>query len=122
MEILVKKEEEEDSIHEFYEWVWVPKMYPEERKTGITIRGDTVEYITAHKRVFDMLNRKGAKYCVNEIEMRILDNAQNKPIKIEIKPPKGPSGRVNIKIYHANKNGQATLMISKTSDSDLSRV
>ena len=41
-----------------------------------------------------------------------MDNVDNKPIKVEVKPAKGPSGKVNIKIYKANKSGSATIMIS----------
>ena len=69
-----------------------------------------------------MMNKKGAKYRVNGIDIRILDNSKTKPIKVEVKPLKGPSGKVNLKIYIVNGNGIATMMIQKTSNSEMVHV
>ena len=49
-----------------------------------------------------LLNKKGARFFVNERQIRVLDNAKNKPIKLEVKPLKGPTGKVNIKIHGLN--------------------
>ena len=111
-----------ESIPEFYEWIMIPHAYTEENKTGVTFKGDSEEYVEATKRIFKMLNKKGLKYCVNERELRVLDNATGKPIKVEVKPPKGPSGKVNVKIYNVNGQGNATMMINKMSGADLSHV
>ena len=46
----------------------------------------------------------------------------NKPIKLEVKPLKGLIGRTNIKMYDVNKNGTATMMISKVSGGELVHV
>ena len=111
-DVAEKVEEEEETNHDFYEWIMVPMIDSIEKKTGITFKGDTDECIEAHKHIWDALNKKGTKYGINGVEIRILDNATNKPIKVEVKPEKGPSGRVNVKIYNVNKRGYATMMIS----------
>ena len=54
--------------------------------------------------------------------MKILDNIKTKPIKIDVKPSKGPSGKVNITIFERNKSGIATIMITKTKDAQLIHV
>ena len=113
---------EEQMDHDFYDWTLVPKTYPIEKKSGVTFKGDTEEYLGAHKKVTEMLNKKGMKYLINGVELRILDNAKNKPIKIDVKFQKGASGKVNVKIYNVNKLGFATMMISKTSDSEMHHV
>ena len=112
----------EENIEDFYEWTLIPTTYSEENKNGVTFKGETEEYIAAHQRIVNMMNKKGAKYCVNDREIRILDNPPKKPIKVEVKPLKGPSGKVNLKIYKVNGNGYATLMIQKTANSDILHV
>ena len=119
---LVDVNECQEGDDEFYDWTLVPKMYPPEKKTGVTFKGDTEEYIAAHTLIFDMFNQKGAQYLVNGVELRILDNAENKPIKVDVKHGKGQSGKVNNKMYKVNKLGFATMMISKTSDSKMDHV
>ena len=118
----VDEYEHQEGDDEFYDWTLVPKMYPPEKKTGVTFKGDTEEYIAAHTLIFDMFNQKGAQYLVNGVEIRILDNAENKPIKVDVKHGKGQSGKVNNKMYKVNKLGFATMMISKTSDSKMNHV
>ena len=51
-----------------------------------------------------------------------MDNAKNKPIKIELKPTKGSSGKANIKLYDVNNRGGATMMITKVTDGNFSHV
>ena len=92
------------------------------KKNGVTFKGETNDYIEAHQRIFNMMNRKGAKYHVNGREIRMLDNSKTKPIKVEVKPLKGPSGTVNLKIYNVNANRHATLMIQKMRNSELLHV
>ena len=43
----------------------VPHCNPDDRKTGVTFKGDTVEYLTATKRIFDLFNEKGQKLTIN---------------------------------------------------------
>ena len=51
--------------------------------------------------------------------MYIVDTPKNKPAVIEIKPKGGLSGKENVKIYHKNKRGSATIMVTKPSGSDV---
>jgi hypothetical protein len=111
----------EDS-NEFYDWEMVPKVYSEECKTGVTFKGDSEKYIEAHGKLILMMNRKGSKYLVNGREIRILDNVKNKPIKVEVRPLKGPLGKANIKIYNINGNGGGTIMVQKVREGELLHV
>ena len=113
---------DDDNDTEYYDWTMIPHCNTEDRKTGVTFKGDTVEYLAASKRIFDLFNEKGRKLTINSRKIRILDNAKNKSIKVDIKPKKGPSGKVNVKIYGANKAGYATIMITKTKEYDLLHV
>ena len=45
-----------------------------------------------------------------------------KPFKIEIATKAGNSPKINVKFYTVNKQGQATIMVTKTSDSDFDDV
>ena len=119
--IEVKKPEEEE-INDFYDWELVPTVYPDESKTGVTFKGDSKEYVKAQGMVLELFNKKGAKYFINEREIRILDNVKNKPIKMEVKPLKGETGKVNIKLYKVNNQGGATIMISKPTGGSLLHV
>ena len=110
---------EDNHGKEFYDWLLVPNCYPEDRKTGVTFKGESEEYIKAHGMIWKLLNRKGSKLIVNDREVRVLDNAHNKPITLEVKPLKGLVGKANIKIYEVNKNGSATMMIQKPSGGEL---
>ena len=112
----------DDDENDYYEWMMVPKCYSEENKNGITFKGGSDEYLNAHEKITKMLNKKGAKFVINERAIRVLDNAKNKPIKLEVKPLKGRSGKVNVKIYGRNNNGSATMMVQKTNDSELLHV
>ena len=100
---------DDDNDTEYYDWTMIPHCNAEDRKTGVTFKGDTVEYLAASKRIFDLFNEKGRKLTINSRKIRILDNAKNKSIKVDIKPKKGPSGKVNVKIYGANKAAYATI-------------
>ena len=122
-----KEQEEEEELvkengEEHYDWNIVPETFPDDKKIGVTFKGETEEYIEATKKIFDMMNKKRKKYIVNEREIRILDNFESKPIKIEIKPRKGPSGKVNLKIFGVNKQGIATMMIQKMSGGNMMHV
>ena len=115
-------EVEEVDYNEFYDWQMIPKRNSEETKTGVTFKGDSDEYIAAQGKLYEMMNKKGLKYFVNGRQVRILDNAKNKPFKVEVKPLKGSTGKVNLKIYNVNAKGAATIMISKVSDGELCHV
>ena len=108
-----------DGINDFYEFVMVPEVNLYENKTGVTFKGDSQEYLEAHKKIAKLLNKKGAKMCVNDRKIRILDNPKNKPIKVEIQPVKGPIGKANVKIYDVNRKGVATIMVQKVSGGEL---
>ena len=111
-----------EEINEFYDWLVVPKTNSIENKTGVTFKGDTEEYIAANTNIFDMFNKKGAIYHVNGNEIRILDNVKNKPIKVDIKPGKGTTGKASLKIYGRNKGGIATMMVQKVSGGQMLHV
>ena len=111
---------EEDG--QFYEWNMIPITYPEERQNGVTFKGDTEEYFEASKKILNMMKVKGMNYVVNGREIRILDNLESKPIKVQIKPKKGLSGKVNVRIYGVNKQGHATMMIQKVSGGNMNHV
>ena len=120
------REASEDGIEdsdksEDYEWVLIPHCNPDDKKNGITFKGDTPEYLRARNMIFDLFNKKGRILTINNRKLQILDNVKNQ-FKVEVKPPKGQSGKINIKIYPANKSGIATFMITKTKDSELVHV
>ena len=115
-------EEDSQEENEYYEWTMIPHCSDEENKNGVTIKGDTPEYLEARDKIFELFNKKGQKLKVNNRELRVSDNAVNKPFRIEVKPPKGQTGKVNLKIYGANKAGIATFMITKTKDAKLVHV
>jgi hypothetical protein len=121
VEVEVKNPEEEE-LNEFYAWELTPKRNSEETKNCVTFKGDVEDYIRAHGVILKHLDKKGAKYFINEREIRILDNVKNNPIKIEIKPLKGETGNVNIKLYNVKAKGGATIVISKVSDGNLLHV
>ena len=118
----IEKEVDEDDHNVYYDIEMIPKRNSSETKTGVTIKGDSSEYIEGHGKIKKMLDQKGANFLINGRGLRILDNAKNKPIKVEIKPLKGPSGKVNIKIYDINAKGRGTIMITKVSDGNLCHV
>ena len=99
---------EEVSDHSLYSWLMIPKNETLDSKTGITIKGESIEYIAAHEKLTKVFEKRGAKFVINEIQLRILDNAKNKPFKIEVTPKAGSSGKVNIKFYKLNKQGIAS--------------
>ena len=115
---VIRKENDE----EYYDWNVVPDSYPDDKKTGITFKGETQEYIDASKKIFNMFNKKGMKYTVNNRDIRIIDNIKSKPIKVEVKPIKGPSGKVNVTIFGVNKQGHVTMMINKVSGGAMTHV
>ena len=112
----------DNNDEDFYDWELVPQLYPEEKKTGVSFKGESEEYFSALKFLHDMLDRKGQSYVVNNVLLRIVDNPKNKPIKVEVKVSNGASGKVNVKIYNVNKNGQATMLVQKTSQGEISHV
>ena len=119
------KDEAKEEETEYYDWTMIPHCGREENKNGVTFKGDSQEYLEARDKIFDLFNKKGRKLTINNRKLRVVDNAENKPFKqfkIEVTPPKGLSGKVNMKIYGANKAGIATFMITKTKDSQLIHV
>ena len=111
-----------EEVQEYYDWVMIPNSNSEDKKTGVTFKGDDEEYLIAKDVIRKLFDEKGAKFSINERQIRIVDNPKNKPIKIEVKPAKGPVGKVNITIFDANKSGSATIMITKTKDAELIHV
>ena len=47
----VEENVEEDDV-EYYNWNMIPITYPEEKKTGVTFKGDTEECFKASKKIF----------------------------------------------------------------------
>ena len=110
-----------DDNSEYYDWVMIPHCHPEEKKNGITFKGDTADYLRARDIIFEFFNKKGRILTINNRKLQILDIVKHQ-FKIEVKPLKGQTGKINIKIYPANKSGIATIMITKTKDSELVHV
>ena len=48
----VDEKDERDDASDLYEWILVPAIYPDDKKTGFTFKGDTQEYILAHGNIF----------------------------------------------------------------------
>ena len=88
--------DDDDQVPEFYDWVMIPNCNSDEKKTGVTFKGDSEEYLIATDLIFKLLNQKGLNLCINDRNLRIADNPKNKNIKVEIKPLKGPTGKVNV--------------------------
>ena len=90
----VEVEEDDDLIddEEYYEFTMIPQCSTDEKKTGVTFKGDTIEYLAARDMLFDLFNKKGLQMSINNRKLRILDNAKNKPItrliSIESQPKK----------------------------------
>ena len=118
---VIKDDIDDNENSEYYDLVMIPHCSSEEKKNGITFKGDTAEYLRARDIIFDFFNKKGRKLTVNNRNLQILDIVKYQ-FKIEVKPPKGQTGKINIKIYPANKSGIATFMITKTKDSELVHV
>ena len=95
-------EEEENEGFENYELGLIPKMASDESKTGITFKGNDEEYLTAHKKLLDMIKKKGERFVINGVEIGIIDTPKNKPVSVEIKPKYGLTGKANLKIYDKN--------------------
>ena len=111
----IKEEEEEDDISEYYDWLRTPKNAPDEYKTGVTFRGSDDEYFKAHKIVMDMTQKKGDRFVINGVEVRIADAPPNKQISIDVKGKHSRTGKANLKLYGKNKGGSATIMVTKPS-------
>ena len=111
-----------EDVQEFYDWQIIPNCNSEDRKTGVTFKGDNEDYFKAKDWIKRLLSEKGSILSINERKIRIVDNPKNKPIKIEVKPPQKPAGKVNITIFDVNKSGSATMMITKTKDAELIHV
>ena len=72
-----------EDVNDYYDWEMIPTTYADDKKTGVSFKGDSNEYIKAHEMLMKMMDRKGTKYLVNGREFRILDNARNKPQNIQ---------------------------------------
>ena len=107
----IEKMENESS--DYYDCILTPKNASDENKNGITINGSNDQYIEAHLKLLEVLNVKGDRYIINNIEVGILDTPEKKPVVVDVKSKNGMSGKVHVKIYGINKNGGATIRISK---------
>ena len=58
---------------EGYELELVPKTAVLEKKTGVTIKGSEAGYLEAHKMLKEMLSKKGDKFMINGVEIKISD-------------------------------------------------
>ena len=61
----------ETDSNEYYDWEMIPKRNSEETKTGVTFKGDSDEYISAHRKILEMMNKKGVIYFVNGRRVKI---------------------------------------------------
>ena len=39
------EDDDNDFLDDYYEWVMIPSCNPDDRKTGVTFKGDTEEYL-----------------------------------------------------------------------------
>ena len=101
-----------------YDLEMVPKKASLENKTGMTFKGSDGQYLDAQRMLKSLFHKKGEKLSINGIDISISDVPNNKPIKIEIKPKGGMSGKANLKIWGVNNRGSATIMVSKPSGAD----
>ena len=74
-----------------------------ESKTGVTFRGSDTEYFKAHSMVRELTKKKGDRFVINDVEISIADNPENKPVTIKSKT--GPTGKANLKVYDKNRRG-----------------
>ena len=112
-----------DEIYcEGYDLELVPKSATEDKKTGVTIKGSESGYLEAHKMLKDLLQKKGDRFLINGIEIGLSDMPKNKPIIVEVKKKASLSGKVNLTIFEVNKNGGATIMVSKIKGGDPKHV
>ena len=47
-----------DDNSEYYDWVMIPHCNPEEKKNGITFKGDTAEYLRARDIIFEFFQQE----------------------------------------------------------------
>ena len=87
---------------EGYDFEIVPNKASAQNKTGITIKGDDDGYLESHKILKNFFGKKGDKYYVNGIDVRIVDLPKNKLIKVEVKSKGGLSGKANLNINEVN--------------------
>ena len=57
---------EEDDDEEYYECTMIPECNADDKKTGVTFKGDTTEYLSARDIIFDLFNKKGLKMSINK--------------------------------------------------------
>ena len=115
-------EEEEEETSEYYEWVMIPHVASEEKKTGVTFKGSDDEYFKAHKIILEMLKKKGDRFVVNETEIAVADAPENKPVTVEVKYKAGRTGKAQLKIFGKNNKGIGTIMVTKISGADMIHV
>jgi hypothetical protein len=116
----VKKIEED--ISEYYECVMTPINASEDSKTGFTFKGSDADYLKAHGVIMQMIQKKGDRFVINGVEISIVDAPQNKPVCIGIKPKNGLTGKANLKVYALNKNGGATMHVTKIRGGNMAHV
>ena len=101
-----------------YEIELVPKLASDEDKTAITFKGNDSEYVAAQKLLKGVLNKKGERFLINEIEISITDTPKNRPMIIGVKPKDGISGKANLKLFEINNRGGATIMTQRAKGGD----
>ena len=63
-----------------YDLELVPQTAKDDKKTGVTIKGSDSGYLEAHKLLKEMTKKKGDRFLINGIEIKISDTPKNKPI------------------------------------------
>ena len=101
-----------------YEIELVPKLASDEDKTAITFKGNDSEYVAAQKLLKGILNKKGERFLINEIEISITDTPKNRPMIIGVKPKDGITGKANLKLFQINNRGGATIMTQRAKGGD----
>ena len=103
----------EDIACQGYDLNLVPETATNDMKTGVTIKGRDTGYFDGHRLLKTIRKKKGERFLINGVEIRISDTPKNKPINVEVKPKGGLSGKANLIIFDKNNRGGATTMVSK---------
>ena len=108
--------DKENELSDYYEYTLTPNVASEDAKTGVTFKGSSPEYLGAYGIIIKMMQKKGDRYIINDTEVAIVDAPATKPTVVEVKHKKGMSGKAHVKIFGINKQGGATMMITKVTD------
>ena len=111
------QETDEDNIIEYddepdYEFEIQPINVPDELKSKITFKSDSDEFREA-KNKLKQLFKKGAKYNINGVEIKVKDELSSKPSVVEVSF-EGRKGLASIKFFPGKKQYNTNKQTFKT--------